>query len=147
VTKLQHDTITQGLVSLETANIRSVKLIGGKAANFSELMKINAPGYGKLPLPEGAFAIPFYYYWQHLRNHSLDDFISRMLHESRFQTDFQYRKEQLIRLQDSITALPIDPALLALVNARIHELDGYVNIRFRSSTNSEDIKGFNGAGL
>jgi hypothetical protein len=147
VTKLQHDTTTQGLVSLETADIRSVKLIGGKAANFSELMKINVPGYGKLPLPEGAFAIPFYYYWQHMRDHSLDTFINRMLDESRFQTDFQYRKTQLIRLQDSIIALPIEPALLALVNARISEQEGYANIRFRSSTNSEDIKGFNGAGL
>lgn len=147
VTKLQHDTTTQGLVRLETADTRSVKLIGGKAANFSELMKINVPGHGKLPLPEGAFAIPFHYYWQHMQDHSLDIFISRMLKEPRFQTDFQYRKAQLIRLQDSIIALPIDPALLAMVNARISEQEGYVNIRFRSSTNSEDIKGFNGAGL
>ncbi len=147
VTKLQHDTTTQGLVRLETADIRSVKLIGGKAANFSELMKINVPGYAKLPLPEGAFAIPFYYYWQHMHDHSLDIFIRRMLKESRFQTDFQYRKTQLIRLQDSIIAMPIDPALLAMVNSRISEQEGYAYIRFRSSTNSEDIKGFNGAGL
>jgi phosphoenolpyruvate synthase/pyruvate phosphate dikinase len=82
-----------------------------------------------------------------MHDHSLDIFISRMLHESRFQTDFQYRKAQLIRLQDSIIALPIDPALLTMVNARINEQEGYANIRFRSSTNSEDIKGFNGAGL
>jgi phosphoenolpyruvate synthase/pyruvate phosphate dikinase len=110
-------------------------------------MKITVPGYGPLPLPEGAFAIPFYYYWRHMHENSLDAFISQMLQEPRFRSDFIYRKAQLLRLQDSIIALPADPSLVALINARIMAQGGSSNYRFRSSTNSEDIKGFNGAGL
>ncbi|NJK84673.1 MAG: hypothetical protein HC906_00480 [Bacteroidales bacterium] len=39
--------------------MNSVQTIGGKAANFAELMKVNANGF-PLPLPEGAFAIPIF---------------------------------------------------------------------------------------
>jgi phosphoenolpyruvate synthase/pyruvate phosphate dikinase len=53
----------------------------------------------------------------------------------------------LQNFQDSIRAQPVNPELLALVNQRISENGGYAKIRFRSSTNSEDIRGFNGAGL
>jgi len=145
--RLRKDSVTQGLVNLSLASVESDTTIGGKAANFSELMKIAVPGYGQLPVPEGSFAIPFYYYWQHMRSHSLDLFVKQMLEESRFKTDFQYRKMQLERLQDSIKYFPVDPALLNLVNAELEGVEDFVNIRFRSSTNSEDIKGFNGAGL
>ncbi|HLO60206.1 MAG TPA: PEP/pyruvate-binding domain-containing protein [Bacteroidales bacterium] len=147
ITKLSCDTITQGLINLENSGIQSVRTIGGKAANFAELMNVGVTPYGSISLPEGAFAIPFYYYWQHMRTHSLDKLMREMLSESRFHTDFQYRKSQLIRLQDSIKSCPLDPDLLALVIAKINQTGGFTNIRFRSSTNSEDVKGFNGAGL
>jgi pyruvate,water dikinase len=147
ITILRHDTLTKGLFDLAQANMESDTVVGGKAANFSELLKIKIFGYAPLPLPEGAFAIPFFYYWQHMHSHSLDVFVRQMLEESRFRTDFQYRKSQLARLQDSIRACPVDPGLLAMVNAKISDTGGFTNIRFRSSTNSEDIKGFNGAGL
>ena len=141
------DTITTGIFNLAEANIGSSTVIGGKAANFAELMKVYVTGYGSLPLPENAFAIPFYYYWQHMHIHKLDVLVRKMLKEPLFHSDFQYRKLQLVRLQDSIRKYPVDPGLLALVNAKINETGGFSNIRFRSSTNSEDIKGFNGAGL
>ena len=147
ITVLPHDTLTRGLVDLSQASITSNAVIGGKAANFAELMKIIVSGYGHIPLPEGPFAIPFHYYLQHMRNNSLDDFAGLMMEEDRFHTDFQYRKSQLLRLQDSIRSFPVDPELLALINTKISEMGGYTRIRFRSSTNSEDIKGFNGAGL
>jgi hypothetical protein len=147
ITKLPLDTLTQALINLENSGIQSVRTIGGKAANFAELMNVSVTSYGSLPLPEGAFAIPFYYYWQHMHTHSLDKLMREILSESRFRTDFQYRRSQLIRLQDSIKSCPIDLELLAMVTARINQTGGFTNIRFRSSTNSEDLKGFNGAGL
>lgn len=147
ITKLRHDTITGGLINLITTNIDSDTLIGGKAANFSELLKIKINGSQSLPLPEGSFAIPFYYYWQHMHQNSLDVFITQMLADPEFKTNFLYRKQKLIALQDSIISKPIDPLLLMLVENRIKNSGNFSNYRFRSSTNSEDIKGFNGAGL
>jgi pyruvate, water dikinase len=144
---LKLDTLTRGLVDLAGASIESVPSIGGKAANFSELTKVEVSGYGPLPLPEGAFAIPVYYYWQHLRKYGLHDFINRMLKDNRFITDAQFRQNQLKILQDSIKHCPVDPGLLQLVNEKVAPLKNFKNIRFRSSTNSEDITGFNGAGL
>lgn len=144
---LELDTITDGLVELSGASVRSVSSIGGKAANLSELAKITVTGYGKLPLPEGAFAIPVYYYWQHLKKYGLHTFIDKMLKDTVFMTNAAFRENQLAILRDSIKHSPIDTALLRLVNEHLAPLKDFKNIRFRSSTNSEDISGFNGAGL
>lgn len=144
---LELDTLTDGLVELSGADVRSVASIGGKAANLAELAKINVDGYGKLPLPEGAFAIPLYYYWQHLKKYGLHMFIDNMLKDTVFITNAACRENQLAILRDSIKHCPVDTALLRLVNGHIASLEDFKNIRFRSSTNSEDISGFNGAGL
>jgi len=141
------DTVTSGLVDLAQADLNSVSLIGGKAANFAELAKIIISGYGPLPLPEGYFAIPFYYYCRHIKKYGLDVFIDSMLNDTVFQTDVVWRQQQLLRLQDSIKKCPLDTTLIRLVKERVRALSNYQNIRFRSSTNAEDIEGFNGAGL
>jgi hypothetical protein len=144
---LELDTITSGLVDLTGADMNSVSLIGGKAANFAELTKVNVTNYGPLPLPEGYFAIPFYYYHQHIKKYGLDKFIDSMLNDTLFQTNVAWRQKQLILLQDSIKNSPVDTSLLRLVKDQVAALTNFKNIRFRSSTNAEDIEGFNGAGL
>ncbi len=144
---LELDTITSGLVDLTGADFNSVSLIGGKAANFAELTKVNVTNYGPLPLPEGYFAIPFYYYHQHIKKYGLDIFIDNMLNDTLFQSDVAWRQKQLILLQDSIKNSPVDTSLLRLVKDKVTALTNFKNIRFRSSTNAEDIEGFNGAGL
>ena len=51
------------------------------------------------------------------------------------------------RAQDAIKAAPVDPDLLALLVEQIDsEFDG-IRMRFRSSTNAEDLGNFTGAGL
>jgi pyruvate,water dikinase len=147
ITRLKHDTITQGLINLESATIESDTLIGGKASNFSELLKIEVSGDQPLPLPEGAFAIPFYYYWQHMHQNLLDVYVKQMLSNPEFKTNYEFRKSKLTELQNAIVSCPISPALLTLVEDKINSSGNFSNYRFRSSTNSEDIKGFNGAGL
>ncbi|MBN1414866.1 MAG: hypothetical protein JW973_07185 [Bacteroidales bacterium] len=144
---LDLDTVTSGLVDLAGADLNSVSLIGGKAANFAELTKVNVVGYGPLPVPEGYFAIPFYYYYRHIKEYGLDDFIHGMLEDTLFQTDVAWRQKQLRVLQDSIKNCPLDTSLLRRVKDRVSTITGFTNIRFRSSTNAEDIEGFNGAGL
>src|SRR4030042_3536388 len=144
---LELDTITSGLVDLTGADLNSVSLIGGKAAKFAELTKVNVVNIGTLPLPEGYFAIPFYYYHQHIKKYGLDIFIDSMLNDTLFQTNVAWRQKQLILLQDSIKNSPVDTGLLRLVKDQVAALSNFKNIRFRSSTNTEDIEGFNGAGL
>lgn len=147
VHKLELDTLTTGLIDLDTANVKMVSTIGGKAANFAELTKVTVSGKEGLPLPENYFAIPFYYYWQHMKQNGLDDFVKNMLNDQQFHSDINYRKQKLDDLRSAIKKAPLDPAILEMVRARLANPDGFVSFRFRSSTNAEDVEGFNGAGL
>lgn len=145
--QLKSDISTKGLIELTKADVNSVSLIGGKAANFAELKKINVANYGILPMPEGDFAIPFSYYYNHIKKYGLDVFIDRMLKDPGFRTDAAWRNKQLKILRDSIKSSPLDPDLLHLVVQHLSTSGNYTDFRFRSSTNAEDIEGFNGAGL
>lgn len=144
---LDLDTLTDGIIDLTKADVSWVKTIGGKAANFAELTKINVEGYGALPLPEGKFAIPFSYYWKHIKKYGLDKYIDEMLKDSAFWKDISVRQAKLEILQDSIKHCELDTCLIRLVKEKLNSVDGYKTFRFRSSTNAEDIVGFNGAGL
>jgi pyruvate, water dikinase len=123
-----------------------VSTIGGKASNFAELMKItfdNQP----IPLPEGAFAIPISYYWNHLKNNKIDVYLKEMLANPEFKINNASRILMLTHLQNLIKGASVDINLVKLIEDKIGIIDGFTNIRFRSSTNAEDIEGFNGAAL
>lgn len=139
---LNMDTTSQGLVDLAYEDITSVEKIGGKAANFSELLSLDT-----IPLPENHFAIPFYYYQQHLSLNGIDDFIVEMLAESKFHSNREYRKMRLAQLQNLIKSKAIDQNLVEMVLEEIHHFQEFSSFRFRSSTNAEDLENFSGAGL
>lgn len=144
--KLKIDTLTTGLVNLKTADLSRVSAIGGKAANFAELMKVTFTNQS-IPLPEGAFAIPISYYWNHLKSNKIDVYLKEMLDNPEFKTNSAIRILMLTNLQNLIKSYPVDTNLLKLIEDKIETINGFTNIRFRSSTNAEDIEGFNGAGL
>jgi len=141
-----HDD-SAGLFDLAQLDFRSTALVGAKAANFAELARIVTPGTGPVPLPEGAFAIPFYYYRQHMLRNGLVAALDSLLDDPAIITDAARRKTALARLRDRIIAAPIDREFVDSVGSFIRERCQYANIRFRSSTNAEDLAGFNGAGL
>lgn len=115
---------------------------GAKAANLGHLI---TAGKGVAAVPAG-FGIPFSRYVEHLRNNDIDDAIEVMLEDPRFEGDGQWRREALEALRAQIEAAPIDPELLKEVARRVEtNLGGAVFVR--SSTNAEDLEGFNGAGL
>jgi phosphoenolpyruvate synthase/pyruvate phosphate dikinase len=55
--------------------------------------------------------------------------------------------DRLASLRDTITAAAIDSVLYRAIITKIELLSKYRRIRFRSSTNAEDLEEFNGAGL
>jgi pyruvate, water dikinase len=148
--QLISDTTTVGLVGLDTCSLKHIGVIGGKASNFAELYKTKHrfSGLSTMPLPEGAFAIPFSYYAQHLHRHGIDTIIARELADPLFLADASVRQIKLIGIQDLIRKSPIDTALIRLVREKISSNGhSFAYYRFRSSTNTEDIEDFNGAGL
>lgn len=139
---LEKDLDFQLLSDIEDVSISDVNKVGGKAANFGELVKV-----GGIPTPENAFAIPFYYYEQHMQTYGLNQYMASMLSDPEFETNAAYRNEQLGKLRDSIKVAPINPELVSMVSSKISNFQDFPSFRFRSSTNAEDLEDFSGAGL
>lgn len=134
------------LLGVEELGLDMIPRVGAKAANFGELATMlgRTSNIGKVP--EGGFAIPFIHYLNHMERHGLKAIADSLMKDSQFQTDAQVRRTALEWLQNKIIAAPLDSALLKEVEQKVAE-SGYTRMRFRSSTNAEDIEGFNGAGL
>ncbi|MFT6819666.1 MAG: hypothetical protein ACJATT_003490 [Myxococcota bacterium] len=129
--------------SLSAALSEAVPAFGGKAAHYGGLSLIG----DAVPSPPG-FAIPVYYYNQHMETHNLWARVDEMLADEAFRSDPLVRSVELQALRDAIKAAPIDPDLLADVSTKILEGPyGTTRMRFRSSTNAEDLGTFTGAGL
>ncbi len=143
---LPKDVSVQGLIDLEMADYTFLDKIGGKATNFAEMLNVAQTGI-PIPTPESSFAIPFYYYDQHLKTSGLDQYINQLLQDADFMQNPAIRKAKLEDLQDKIKDHPIDPVLLELVQDKIKDFKDYPSFRFRSSTNAEDLESFSGAGL
>ncbi len=118
-----------------------VPAFGGKATNMGGLVMIGED----VPTPP-CFATPLYYYDQHMRAHGLWDRYAALTEDPEW-ADNRVRAELLYAFQDEIQAAPLDPAFLALVMAKIDTDFARAKMRFRSSTNAEDLGNFTGAGL
>ena len=144
--ELSTDFSVQGLVDLYEADYTYLDVVGGKASNFAEILNVTVGG-NPIPTPEDAFAIPFYYYDQHLKNSGLDLVMEQMLVNEDFINSPIVRKVMLEDLQDQIKAYPLDPVLVDLVKNKIGDFQDFPAYRFRSSTNAEDLESFSGACL
>jgi len=122
---------------------KDATIYGTKAANLGEIVTANLRG---VSVPEG-FGVPFFYYAQHMKQSGLDAKVEALLREPRFKADAPWRKKALEELRAAIQAAPIDPASLDAIYKRVRLRLGGRGVFVRSSTNSEDLPGFNGAGL
>ncbi len=146
IVDLPMNTEINELVNLEEADHSFLDEIGGKAANFAELLKVRS-FLEPVPTPEQPFAIPFHFYQQHLQQSGLDSFIEQMLSSSDFLNSPVIRKLTLEELQRKIIDFPLDPDLVQAVEEKIDYFGNFSSFRFRSSTNAEDLESFSGAGL
>jgi len=122
---------------------KDVLRYGTKASNPGEIVTANIHG---VRVPEG-FGVPFHYYVAHLQRNHLDARIAAMLADARFAADAAWRKAELASLRQAILDAPIDPAMLDAVYKRVRLSLGGKGVFVRSSSNCEDLPGFNGAGL
>ncbi len=141
-----NDTVS-GLQNLTELDHYSTDIVGAKAANFAELSRLTTEDIGVIRTPESAFAIPFYYYQQHLESNGITPYLTELLNDSEFNSNIEVREQKLETLQNLIKNAPINEELLALIRTKVIESGAFRAMRFRSSTNAEDLKGFNGAGL
>jgi hypothetical protein len=128
--------------SLSDALTHAVPVFGGKGSHFGGLTNIGED----VPMPKG-FVIPVHFYNQHMEQAGLWPLVEKMLANKEFQGDLQVRYDTLTVLREAIFAADIDPVFLQMVKNKMNLEYPGERCRFRSSTNAEDISGFNGAGL
>jgi pyruvate, water dikinase len=147
IINLNYNIQIDGLIDLDTVNINSINYIGGKAANFSELLNVQTPDSLGIPVPEAYFAIPFYYYQQHIETYHIDSLINIVLSDNSLKTNIKKLEIELKKIQDSIISSPLNPTFLNIVIDQLNKYPDINNFKFRSSTNAEDLEIFSGAGL
>lgn len=143
VMKPRYNLAETRLLSLARQRSRSSLAFGGKSANLGEVLNARLPG---IVVPNG-FTIPFYYYDEFVKRNKLDDVIFGLLNDQKFVHDPAYRREKLVQLRQTIEAAEFDPRLKQLVLQKVASEYAGKGLFVRSSSNSEDLPNFSGAGL
>lgn len=131
------------LLALRQQRATSAIAFGGKSANLGEVMNARLPG---IVVPNG-FTIPFYYYDEFLKANKLDDAIYTLLNDQKFVHDPAYRRGKLVNLRESMKQAQFDDRLRAQILRRVRLEFAGKGLFVRSSSNSEDLPNFSGAGL
>lgn len=131
------------IAPLSEVGFEDADAFGAKAANVAVL--------GKLGLPDGTapigFAVPLSFYVRFMDETGLDERVDQMLTDPEFSSDYDTREEMLEELRDAIIDAPA-PDWVFDALADVHAaFPPNTSLRYRSSTNSEDLPGFSGAGL
>jgi hypothetical protein len=143
VMKPRFDLSETRLLSLGQQRARAALAFGGKSANLGEVMNARLPG---ILVPNG-FTVPFYYYDQFMKANQLDDAIFGLLNDQKFVHDPAYRRAKLTTLRERIQQGKFDEQLQAQILRRVKQEYAGKGMFVRSSSNSEDLPKFSGAGL
>lgn len=154
VVKLQSDLTEKRILSHAELGWQDFIRVGSKAANYAELARaLNTPERTVVRL---GYGIPFYYYQQFLdSNPAIKAAIEKMLRDPmmRKANRAEYRDQKLKSIRDMIMAKDVVISqelldnLISLFDQKVDSKGKKRNMKLRSSTNSEDLPNFNGAGL
>jgi phosphoenolpyruvate synthase/pyruvate phosphate dikinase len=116
---------------------------GAKAANLGE---VNAARLVDVQVPDG-FCIPFAAYADFMRQNGLAERVARMRQQPGFASDAGVRRQALSALREAISSWPLDATQAQAWQQRWQSQLGGQGVFVRSSSSSEDLAGFSGAGL
>ena len=140
----QRDLSVTEITQLSEIGFDDWDAFGVKAANVAVLRTL---GFPEGTIPDG-FAIPFYFYDEFMKHNDFSTRIETMLADADFQENFDTQDEELKDLRDAIEDGETPAWILtALADMNTGFPEGTTNRKYRSSTNNEDLPGFNGAGL
>ena len=134
-----------GLPSLAEQDARWVARTGTKAANLGAVAAITRRYAAGFTVPPG-FSVPFAWYDRFVAANGIGADIDALLADPR-RGDPAWRTARLAALRARFAAGRIADADLAAIVAQRRAVLGEGGVFVRSSTNAEDLPGFNGAGL
>ena len=131
------------LAGLKEMRAKDSIAYGSKAANLGEMMFKRVRG---VTIPDG-FSIPYYWYDKFMKDNGLDRVIEDLMDNNNFVHNPRIRREKLEQFRESIKNGEFDDELRREVIARWKTQLGGKPVFVRSSSNSEDLPNFSGAGL
>ncbi|MXW25158.1 MAG: hypothetical protein F4Z77_02480, partial [Dehalococcoidia bacterium] len=164
----ERDLTVTKITALADISFDDWDAFGVKAANMAELSKLSLPA-GTVPT---GFAVPFYFYDEFMKNAGLSEetlfgkkkwpaadkimlpagtklsaVVTQILAHPRFQADYDIQEEMLDDLRDAIKDADSPDWIIKALEAMHATYPDGQSLRYRSSTNNEDLPAFNGAGL
>lgn len=137
------DLKTKTLVPLsEMRKADSIKF-GSKSANLGEMLFKKIPG---ITVPDG-FTVPFYWYDKFMKDNGFDATILDLMDQNDFVHNPKFRRQKLDEFRASLQKGKFDESLRKAVIERWKNQLGRKPVFVRSSSNSEDLPNFSGAGL
>ena len=164
----ERDLTVTTITALSDVRLDDWRAFGVKAANVAVLGTLGFPAG---TVPDG-FAVPFYFYDEFMKHTALGeetvfgkgkgaaedqftlgadatliDAVQAILAHPKFQTDFEIQDEMLDDLRDAIEDAQSPQWIIDALTAMHATYPQGQSLRYRSSTNNEDLPGFSGAGL
>jgi len=139
------DRTMRGVQPLEQHSFADLPALGGKASQMAELLSVEV--CSATALPERPFALPVVHSLEHFSASGAASLLSQAQQDPDFQANSQVREQKLAEVRQAILAYPVDSTLLDQLEEAIAERWPDKRLRFRSSSNTEDLSTFSGAGL
>jgi rifampicin phosphotransferase len=137
------DLTVKRLAGLREMRARDSVRYGSKAANQGEMIRARVAG---ITIPDG-FSIPYFWYDNFIKANGFDEQIARWQDDLEFVHNPRVRKQKLEQFRAEMQKAPFDDALRVEVINRWRTQLGGRPVFVRSSSNSEDLPNFSGAGL
>ena len=118
-------------------------IYGAKSANLGEMLFAKIPG---IIVPDG-FTVPFAWYQRFMKANRFDEIIAGLTDDNDFVHNPRVRKQKLEEFRNTIQKGKFDPRLRAQIISKWRTQLGGRPVFVRSSSNSEDLPNFSGAGL
>lgn len=135
--------VVQKLAGLREMRKKDSIIYGSKAANLGEMLN------GKLTgavVPDG-FSVPFFWYYKFMKDNGFDKIVEENIEDLDFVHNPRIRRQKLEELRAKIQNGNFDDGLRKQIIQKWRTQLGGRSVFVRSSSNSEDLPNFSGAGL
>lgn len=137
------DLAIKRLAGLREMRAKDSVRYGSKAANQGEMIRARVAG---IIIPDG-FSIPYFWYDKFMKDNGFNERIADWQNDLEFVHNPRVRRQKLEEFRADIQKAPFDNTLRAELTKQWRTQLGGRPVFVRSSSNSEDLPNFSGAGL
>ena len=130
----------EGSGSLREAIKAAIPAFGGKAAHYAILKRTAGVPVRK------AFAVPAWYYVQFMEENGFYARMEQLLADTDFKDKAEVRDARLKEFRAAMEVAPVNAGFQQMLKSKLAAEYPGLTMRFRTSTNSEDLEGFPCAG-